>query len=349
MNLMFYSTRHLGYPPAAAIRLQERGAWLSDSKIMKIVLEHEGDKVDRIILWDCIEDYLANRLHVKGRPWVCAISTVFADLYSTYRTGLSADEMNIHFILSNCQTFVNNSKGLAKFMNPVWYSEHDSDYNAPEHPNPACLFSCNVPNIEDRDWSLVNYISEQCIRNGKHPVIVGRSLDHMGGNKLPGQSTNFLGLEERSTFVPGYFEVIAPRITDYRAGVIPYEIMFHLNHGRRVVAAKHQVLEPILRYLYTFESLMELNDVIREGGYTFKGRPEPPLIQPSLLYTDRSESSRPSVSRVLEIMEEAREKWRWAGHAIVVESNSKDQFLMDASIKDGAKEGPAEVKSGSPA
>lgn len=351
VNLIFYSLRHLGGPSDSMVKMEkELAARMASSKYMKDVLEEEGEGVEIIILFDCIEDYLANRLHVRGRPWVCAVSTVFADLYSTYRTGLSADEMNIHLILSNCQTFVDNSKGLAKFLNPIWHLEITDPFPVPDH-NPICMFSCNVPNIEDRDWSLVKYISERTEKNRLPPVIIGRNLG--SGQEIPSVRGNPLGLEERSTFVPGHFEVIAPRITDYRAGVIPYEIMVHLQFGRRVLACKHQILEPVLPYLHIFESLKELDLLLRDSAQLLKSRDERPYLPAVLTYGARifpaRPSVRPSIPEVLKIMEEEYQKWVSVGKSLVVDGAGgqakEERFMLDSSIKGE----PAEVKSGSPA
>lgn len=339
MDLMFYGNKSLGCPSNAVVELSE--GFLSSTVInsthMRKTFEDKGDAVERIILFDCIGDYLENRLFVRGRPWVCAISTVFADLYSTYRTGLSVDEMNIHLILSNCKTFVDNSKGLAKFAYPLWYAKRE--YFPSKELDIRALFSCNVPNIEDRDWSLVDHIQKYLEKRGLPPVLIGRSSVFSSDFDSITTGKNPLNLFESPSFVSGYFEIIAPRITDYRAGVIPHEILAHLGFRRRVIAMRHQVLEPISDYIYNFASLTALDAALSTWTKgDFKSTADrPPLAKE--FQTD--------IESLKEIMKNSHRAWLDAGKALIVASKEEEdagpQITLESSV-----EGQMGVKSGSP-
>jgi len=340
MDLMFYGNRSLGCPSNAAIELCEgffNSTVINSTHMRKTFEETKGDVIDKILLFDCIGDYLENRLFVKGRPWVCAISTVFADLYSTYRTGLSVDEMNIHLIFSNCKTFVDNSKGLAKFAYPLWYAKREFFPSKELDAVDRALFSCNVPNIEDRDWSLVAYIQKYLEKRGLPPVLIGRSsvsdFDSITTGKNP------LNLFESPSFVPGYFEIIAPRITDYRAGVIPHEILAHLGFRRRVIAIRHQVLEPIFDYIHPFASLTALDAAL--GAWTkgdTKSTPEcPPL----------GKKFQTDINSVAEDMKNSYQAWIDAGKAFTVASKKEEEISPQITLESSV-EGQMGVKSGSP-
>jgi hypothetical protein len=241
----------------------------------------------RIILIDCITEYLSNRLNVIGRPWVCALSSVFADLYSLYRTGLVFAEMNIHHIVSNCQVFVDKFPEFSQFSYRPVLPAH-SPIPDPRLPwtlaNPQAeegeikAFGCWVPNVEDRDWCLV-YMAKGIV-----PGDVGVFVDSAAKRLPQGLEDSTVGTGKKGRWM---VYVPAPRITDYRAGVIPYEILEQLSRGTPVLTIDHQILKPVKPYIYAAQNMKEFaeffNQAVQDPAGFRAGRPKlPPEFAPTV-------------------------------------------------------------------
>lgn len=248
--------------------------------------------VEKIILIDCITEYLANRLKVIGRPWVCAISSVFADLYALYRTGLTFGEMNIHYIISNCQVFVDKFPEFSRFSYRIFTSEKLGSLD--EDRFDLRLFGCRVPNVEDRDWCLV-YMVKGVVPSDMHVFVDERH------QRLPKTLDDVceIGVGFSSPLWRAY--IPAPRITDYRAGVIPYEILDQLGMRFPVITIDHQVLRPIAPYIYAARNMKEFSEfldlAIKDPSSFVVGRPRVPA------------EFTPKLKTVRGIMDEAFQSW----------------------------------------
>lgn len=259
-GLIFHSLRQtgsLGFHTASDFkRLLGVPEVFETNEMMRVFSNKE---YDWILLLDCIEDYLGRRLAVRGRPWVCAISTVFADLYSTYRNNLKSSEMNIHKIISNCRTFVDHSKGMGVFSYPPVPEFSDTGFEWMNIQDGG--FSCVVPNIEDRDWSLASLVVYTLKEMN---VTLSISYLHSGyQDKLKvKQLPNILIENEIFPRPVGKVYIPAPRITDYRAGVIPSEILFFNSlpgsNRRLILTIAHQCLEPVLPYIHAVKNISQL-------------------------------------------------------------------------------------------
>lgn len=296
--LVFYSAKHNGLDGfSLAIRVGESYGCpfkaIECSRMGDVLVRSSA--VEKIILIDCITEYLANRLKVIGRPWVCAISSVFADLYALYRTGLTFGEMNIHYIISNCRVFVDKFPEFSRFSYRIFtpkelgsLEEDNSDHFD------LRVFGCRVPNVEDRDWCLV-YMVKGVVPSDMHVFVDERH--HRLPNTLDDIVVTGIGLSSPlwKAYIP------APRIIDYRAGVIPYEILDQLGRRVPVITIDHQVLRPITPYIYAARNMKEfsgfLDSAIQDPSGFAGGRPSVPA------------EFTPKLETVRGIMDEAFQAW----------------------------------------
>jgi len=266
---IFFDSKHLGRDTVGAGLGKFYGAPVWPAASMADTFA-SGGELERVILLDCLETYLENRLKVKGRPWVCLISSVFVDLYSAYRTSLKAGEMNVHAIFSNCDTFVKNAQKQLNMRSSGEDAEIDIRFSyrpvAPRELTPEYAFACSVPNVEDRDWSLAQIVADAVRGKAVGPMAVCLPDEASNRNSVP-----IVG--ERSPLGGSYvlcrddvdarYYVPAPRITDYRVGAIPHEMLSIMASGGIMLAVKHPVLTEVLPFLLGFDSLKALSEFLR--------------------------------------------------------------------------------------
>lgn len=288
---VFFGSKHLGRDAVSAELGKFYGTVAVPAESMADAFASDKE-LERIILLDCLEPYLANRLKVKGRPWVCLISSVFVDLYSTYRTGLKAGELNVHAIFSNCGTFVAGAQKQLNMRSSGEDAEIDIRFSyrpvVRRDLMPEYAFACSVPNVEDRDWSLAKIVADGVCGKAVGPLAVCLPDGTLNRNRVPIDGASFILCVDD---VDARYYVPAPRITDYRVGVIPHEMLSIMASGGIMLAVKHPVLTEVLPFLLGFDSLSALSEFLRsrsakeigEKSADVSASPLPEKFAPSLL------------------------------------------------------------------
>ncbi len=249
MILIAFSAKQLGLDPVILAMTRAIGKTRRDVVTQNIDLDQVAfdqsvysDQFEAIIIFDAIEWYLENRIKLQGRPWVCSISTCF-DSLMPFMT-VNVPDVGIDCFFTNCKTFFDQVSQVAI----------SHLYNKPVAALEAAAFDpligAVLPNIADRDFCLI-------VRAFKHFEKLGRdnqfrvSLPDCEKMPLP------LGLPESAVIRAASFGdtarhlrsfshlILCPRITDYRAGVVPEELRQAIHHKIPVLCLQHPILQPI--------------------------------------------------------------------------------------------------------
>jgi len=215
---------------------------------------------DMLLLVDAIESYMSWRFAVPGRPWICAASFSYADLYTLYRGGVRLNETGINYVLTNCASYVERSTATM----PAKLCYRPMTEKGGRHAGLPTVGAV-LPNVKDRDFSLLLWVREKLIQRGMQSRFkVFLHADAEG--RLPGKLQFETYTDERRPYGDIDVYVPVPRITDYRSGVIPAEFIQAWHAGCRPLAVFHPNLEPLGIPLYG--SLLEIEqdlDKLAEG------------------------------------------------------------------------------------
>jgi hypothetical protein len=247
---------------------------------------------DILLVLNALEYYMANRLSIPGRPWICAASFCYADLYTLYRGNVRLADTGINSILTNCAPYVEQASSVVPAK--LCYS--------PVLPiaftNKASTIGTFLPNVQDRDFSFLCWIYEKLKQRGMEDRFVifkqrypGDAADRM--HQLPG---NLNSIETFDVQLPDIY-IPVPRITDYRAGVLPTELIQAWHSGCRPLVPFHPNIAPLKLRLYG-----SLTEIEHELDKLEAGRDLDPVGTPDKQFC-------PSVSDFVEEVMQARERW----------------------------------------
>lgn len=219
-----------------------------------------AQKFDTVVMLNDMEWYLGNRVHLKGRFKTCMVSFQFEPLMPMLTMPLS--ELGIDYFITNCRTFDNQLNVLhqSTFMHKPYINPgNSSDYRGDK-------IGAVLSNVADRDFSLLARVYSKL----QHKNLSSRFLlavPEAEQLKLPAP---FRGIAEvvrfgSETAMSQYMrELIAftlcPRITDYRAGIIPTDFIEAVASGCRPLAISHQVFDPIRPLLTTMPDSLKSFD-----------------------------------------------------------------------------------------
>lgn len=194
-----------------------------------------------VILWCSIRWWKENRIKIKGRPWVCAISWCFDDLMDVTTPGMGQIDAGVHCIITNCMEYVRQSSAAFE----THFSLKPLEVAKPVGLFDKATFGTVLPNVKDRDFSQLIYTRSYLLAKlgedyvNDHFLIRSLKTDDMRVPSVlyPYVSENECGFSGIRYFIP------APRITDYRGGVFPPEIYEALARGCTPLLIKHPVLD----------------------------------------------------------------------------------------------------------
>ena len=245
--LLVYSTRNMGYDPVVtAIRdqLKDHEVVIGDMDDRGFKIERDPVEYDLVITLDASLWYFRNRLAIRGSFMSCLASFCMADLYHILQQD-SLSDLGVGAVLTNSYAFSQQIKpGI-----PVIYTWKPvvpilPDANAPK----SFPFGTIIPNIADRDFSLVAVVAKWVKANGKgipFPIFVpeserARLPASLEEFRVPvGPSQLFTCWTYLKNFVP------ATRITDYRGGVIPVELLQAALSGVPPIVISHPIVAPL--------------------------------------------------------------------------------------------------------
>lgn len=243
---------------------------------------------DSLLVLNALESYMGWRFSIPGRPWVCVASFCYADLYTLYRGSVRLDETGINMVLTNCSYYVERASVAvpAKLCySPVYPFRllQDSDNKS---------IGTVLPNVVDRDFSLVSWVYEKVKQRGMEDRFVIFQEYNGDSSRLPGDL-------HKVTKVNNYPDIYvpAPRITDYRSGVLPFELIQAWYTGCRTLVAFHPILEPLNLKMYG-----SLAEIEQELDKFEAGEDLEPIGEPDKLFC-------PSVEDFVEEVMQARERW----------------------------------------
>jgi hypothetical protein len=223
-----------------------------------------------IILIDAVDWYTLNRLKIVGQPWICVVSFSFASLTSLIRTAMS--DTGINTIFSNSTVFINRCGPTV----PVMFSWKPI-HKPVQSLNPELKIGCVLPNIEDRDFCLLDLVYKELKKLGKEDLFA-IYLDKNAKGSLPldlqnsGRITVYdsaLGADQ--AYFNLEFYIPAPRITDYRVGMIPPEYIRAMHFGCKPLLLWHPALQPLTGYVTPIlSSIKEYKEAIIEAATSKK-------------------------------------------------------------------------------
>jgi hypothetical protein len=245
--LLVYSTRNMGYDPVIpAIRDQLNGheVTIGDMDDRGFKIERDPIEYDLVITMDASLWYFRNRLAIRGSFMACLASFCMADLHQLLQQENLVD-LGVGAVLTNSYAFYQQIKpGI-----PVLYAWKPvvpvpPDANAPK----SFPFGTIIPNIADRDFSLVSVVAKWVKANGKgipFPIFLPESERA----RLPASLEEFrvpVGPSQLFTcwtYLKNYVPAI--RITDYRGGIIPVELLQAAISGVPPIIIAHPMVVPL--------------------------------------------------------------------------------------------------------
>jgi hypothetical protein len=271
--LLVYSTKNMGYDPvipALRDRLGGHNVVIGDMDDRGFKIERDPTEYDLVITMDASLWYFRNRLAIRGRFMTCLASFCMGDLYHVLQQEDLAG-LGVNVVFTNSYAFSQQIKpGI-----PVIYTWKPV-VPVPSDPkaDKSFPFGTIIPNIADRDFSLVSVVAKWVKANGKgisFPIFIPESerarlpvsLEEF---RVPvGSSQLFTCWTYLKNFVP------ATRITDYRGGVIPVELLQAAISGVPPVVISHPIVAPLggtIEPLYS--SMTQLRSALPKG---LEGRP----------------------------------------------------------------------------
>jgi hypothetical protein len=284
--LLVYSTRNMGYDPvipAICDCLRGHSVTVGDMDDRGFKIERDPEEYELVLTMDASSWYFNNRLAIRGSFMACLSSFCMGDLYRILQQE-DLPGLGIGAIFSNCYAFQQQIKpGIPVFYTWKPVTPVMPDANAPK----SFPFGTIIPNIADRDFSLVALVAKWVKVNGKgipFPIFVPESERA----RLPSSLEEFrvpVGpsqLFECWTYLKNY--IPATRITDYRGGIIPVELVQAALSGVPPVIIAHPIVMPLSGTIEPLYSAMsQLRHMLPTG---LEGRPMAEIrLKPDLLPT----------------------------------------------------------------
>lgn len=274
-TLIVYSQTQFGFDPVLPALLEAlRNTGVNYSEASTIDADaHDGlpshlveVEFDAVICMDAIHWFFQNRTMLLGRPWVCVIAFSMRDVMELRHSISKSLELGIHAIFTSSVHFVSDTSAI----HPTVYARRPSSIWTWQKPTIdrkwVSVFGCVLPNIEDRDFSQLLYVSERI----KDPEELKIYVDVHEKQELPealrqhrAYAENLFGhYDDFAYYIP------APRITDYRIGHPPYEILEAIERGCQPILVRHPII-PTLHELVSpqFNSLNDLDAAIDQAMF----------------------------------------------------------------------------------
>lgn len=241
------------------------------TNMLVIDVNDENDKlptgvVDVVILWCAVRWWKRVKTQIGGRPWVCAISWCFDDLIDMTTPGMGQVDAGIHNVICNCKQYVTQASAAfsASFaLAPV--------FDIPNQKPPRYLFGTVLPNIKDRDFSQLlltqRFIEKHYGKDevNKKMLVVVKPGETM---RLPEElDAAICPLSDDSYGMMRYF-IPVPRITDYRGGVMPPELLQAVHCGAIPLMIRHPAIPDKLKGMRLFSSVKQYEDMIAGASGT---------------------------------------------------------------------------------
>lgn len=241
--LVLHSSQQMGPDPVVGAICQEFSGQ-AGNKVVAVDVDDDVRPVSQtefnlVVILSALDWFLRERLAIGGRFTACAASFGLDDFLSLMRVNLQLHELGLKAVYSNCAQGVRQVTAAVpvKFVyKPVTVLKPPPLTPA----NPPVVFGTVLPNVADRDFSQVKWTRDFVKKNnGSDFKIYISKSEKM---RLPAD------LEECAVRVTDnvfqYFGAVkyfvpAPRITDYRAGVIPPEIIQAMASGSKPLLIGH--------------------------------------------------------------------------------------------------------------
>lgn len=242
MNILIaYSSKQLG-PDAFISELVQQCKKLNEVVAIDVSKENTGNgdaaEYDIILVIDATEWYIKNKLKLKGRPWVCVMSFSFESLIPFL--SVVASDLGVHAMICNSGAFVAKCSAMLPTMfhwKPVPQSSLVGTHTT---------IGSVLPNVMDRDFCLIAYVYGFMHSRGipfklfmAPGALESRLPQELEGIQIETFTDEIEVYKTLSYYVP------APRITDYRVGVIPPEMIKAMAYGCKPLSMWHPSLGTI--------------------------------------------------------------------------------------------------------
>ncbi len=262
---ILWSERQSGNDPVIAelVRADWAGARVTVRSTEEADFPKHLAESDLLLLYGAIEPYLANRFNIPGRPWVCAASFWFQDLYGIYRNQVPLQDTGLKAILTNCGYYVETA-GQHVPARFCWAPMPRTSPLTPKRVRAGTV----LPNLEDRDFSLVLWAHKFFAESGEFIVFRNKhfiqklpaALEDCVVNYDPSDPdrNEMYCYQSLQQYIP------APRLTDYRYKVVPREILRAIRCGATPMLIRHPVVSELDRIVQpTFVSLTAMEKALR--------------------------------------------------------------------------------------
>lgn len=279
--LVVYSSSQNGYDPVVPSLCNFfDGVPLNVDFFDASVLEKSYDMV---LIIDCVDWYMGNRLKLQGRPWICLAAFQFATL-TTFLVN-NVPDSGIDFFISNCKTFIdqvsNTLPALFSYKPVVRRKLFGSDRQ---------LIGTILSNVEDRDFSMLARAYAQISRVTDAAKRFAIFLPDTNKMALPAvfKSANVVVYDSDNLYWHHASTlraaVLTPRVTDYRSGILPPELISWQEMGIEVTGIHHQAISRLDQLMNMPRTLTDFDthiDEILNGSDSFTSQ-LPPELRPSV-------------------------------------------------------------------
>lgn len=214
---------------------------------------------DMVILMNATAWYLKNRLALSGRFKTFLFSFCMEDFLALLQTQTSPQDLMLHGIFTNGEVFMKNVSAAipARFQ---WKPCATVDLS--NRLESELVLGTVLPNVLDRDFSQLVLTIEALTPETANKFKIFLAADEK--MRLPGALEPFAVRVPRETLFTCYtlftHFIPAPRITDYRVGILPAEYMQAIISGCRPMLFHHpltigleSIVRPIFRSLVSYE------------------------------------------------------------------------------------------------
>lgn len=214
---------------------------------------------DAVLLVNGMKWFMHNRLSVPGRPWICAASFCFEDLRHLIELNTSMADTGVNVLFSNCAEFVRHVSAAmsAKFCwMPLAGRGTVSTAGGPMKVGTV------LPNVLDRDLSQALHTCRifRDLGEERRFVVYTRRDEKM---RLPEelQAAKKWYSDIAAAFNDLRYFVPAPRISDYRVGIVPSEVVWAAQCGCAPLLIHHPLMEVLEHSGFTMERSMRSYEV----------------------------------------------------------------------------------------
>ena len=268
--LLVHASANTGCDPAwpalaAAFRAGGHSVMAQDASDRTFRIERDPVVYDLVLTLDASLWYLHNRLAIQGSYVAMLASFCMGDLYHLIQQD-DLRALGVRAIFTNCYAYSQQ----ASPETPVFYVWKPIVV-APSAAQAEELFPFGtvVPNVADRDFSLVQFVVDWLKKTEPRtifPIFVPdsermRLPAGLESHRVPTEPTL---LFSRWTKLWNYIPAV--RITDYRAGIIPTELVQSVAADVPPVIIAHPIVMPLSGTVTPiFASLKQLREALTAG------------------------------------------------------------------------------------